>query len=140
MLKYLAWLAVGMGVSLPVAAEVIEDYQSPGCRYEGAVDADGKPEGKGVWQCRDGRSYTGQFKQGRFNGKGVYSVRAEKTVFLEPFNANSTKLRNMDLDGRFKNGVADGRFNVSQDGAPLFVMTFDKGMMKEVVMPKNAKK
>ncbi|STZ76194.1 hypothetical protein [Bergeriella denitrificans] len=140
MWKYTALLAAGLGFSLPAAAEVINDYQGAGCRYEGAVGKDGKPEGKGEWRCRDGRSYSGQFKQGRFHGKGVYSVRVTLPVFLETFNVNSTKLRDMDLDGTFRNGYADGSFKVSQGGTLLFVMKFDKGMMQAVNLPNAAKK
>ncbi|QEY23108.1 hypothetical protein [Neisseria animalis] len=139
MLKYIALLGLGLGLSVPVAAAVINDYQGQGCRYEGAVK-DSKPEGKGVWSCQDGRSYSGQFKQGRFHGKGIYSVRVTKPVFLDSFNVNSTKLRGMDLEGTFRNGSADGRFKVLQNGTVLFLMTFDKGMMQAVDLPKAVKK
>ncbi|ROV55359.1 MORN repeat-containing protein [Neisseria chenwenguii] len=141
MLKRFIFLLPAFGLALPAAAAVIEPFQSKGCRYEGAVGKDGMPQGQGAWACQDGRSYKGGFKNGRFDGKGVYSVNVNpaKTIFIEPFNVNSTKLNKMVLEGMFKNGYAHGRFNVSQNGEALFVMKFDKGVMKEAKLA-NAKK
>ncbi|PSJ79973.1 hypothetical protein [Neisseria iguanae] len=140
MLKYIALLAIGLSVSLPASAEIINNYQNKGCRYEGTVK-DGKPEGQGNWQCQDGRSYKGGFKAGKFDGKGVYVANVgNNTIFLEPFNVNSTKIKGMTLSGRFQKGVAHGSFNVSQNDKLLFIMKFDKGMIQEVKLPKAAKK
>ncbi|MCP1659518.1 hypothetical protein [Neisseria perflava] len=133
-------LAVGMG--LFAHAATLDDYAGKGCRYDGAVGRNGKPEGQGVWQCRDGRRYAGQFQKGRFHGKGAYSVniRVGQEVFLEPFNVNSTKLNHMTLNGRFANGYAEGTFDVRKDGKPLFVMKFDKGIMTDAKLSKSIQK
>lgn len=64
--------------------------------------------------------YTGSFKNGKFDGQGVYTVAAGREVFLEPFNSDSTKFRNMALSGTFKQGLAHGRFAASQNGETLF--------------------
>ncbi|MDO5638418.1 MAG: hypothetical protein Q4G28_00945 [Neisseria sp.] len=136
MLKSAVFLALALGFSLPAAAEIIDNYQGNGCRYEGAVGKDGKPEGRGSWRCADGRSYSGQFKKGRFDGKGVYGAHVTRQMFLAPFNINSINLKNMDLEGRFENGLAQGTFKVFQDGEQRFVMKFERGMLQEVTLPK----
>ncbi|WP_416192483.1 hypothetical protein [Neisseria sp. CCUG12390] len=140
MLKYLVFLPLGLALWQPVNAAVIEPYQAKGCRYEGEVDKANKPHGKGEWACQDGRSYQGQFKNGRFDGKGIYTVNTVKPVFLEPFTVNSTRLNKMVLTGQFKQGLAEGKFQVTQNNEPLFVITFDKGMMKDVKLATQPKK
>lgn len=132
MWKYAAFLPVCLAWWQPLDAAVIDPYQTKGCRYEGEVDKTGKPHGNGTWACQDGRSYEGQFKNGRFDGKGTYTANTVQPVFLEPFSVNSSRLNKMALTGRFKQGFAEGRFQVTQNNQPLFVITFDKGMMKDV--------
>ncbi|CBA05131.1 MORN repeat family protein [Neisseria meningitidis 2001001] len=88
-------------------------------------------------RCQDGRNYTGSFKNGKFDGQGVYTVAANREIFIEPFNSDSTKFRNMVLSGTFKKGLAHGRFTVSQNGETLFIMKCENGMIKEVKLPKN---
>ncbi len=39
----------------------------------------------------------GSFKNGKFDGQGVYTVAANREIFIEPFNSDSTKFRNMVL-------------------------------------------
>lgn len=138
MLKYCAVLPLLALSALPAAGAVISPYQEQGCTYEGAVGKDGKPAGQGKWQCRDGRSYSGTFKNGKFDGKGSYSV-AGSGVFLEPFNSNSTKFRNMTLSGTFKQGMAHGSFTAEQNGETVFVMKCENGMIKEVGIPAKPK-
>ena len=140
MSKYLALPLLAAVLLQPVAAAVISPYQGSSCRYEGGVGKDGKPEGKGVWSCRDGRSYTGGFKKGRFDGKGVYTVSAGEEIFLEPFSSGSSKFRDMSLDGTFKDGFAHGKITAVKDGSPLFVMKYDRGNIVEVKLPKKAAK
>ena len=140
MLKHLI-LPLVAAVSLqPAAAAVLSPYQGGGCRYEGEVGKDGKPEGKGVWSCRDGRGYTGGFKRGRFDGKGIYTVSGGQEVFLEPFSSGSSKFRGMSLEGTFKDGMAHGKITAVKDGSPLFVMKYDRGNIVEVKLPKKAAK
>lgn len=134
MLKYSASLLLVF--SLPAAAEVINPYQAKDCRYEGAVNAQHQPEGKGVLQCAQGRRYEGQFKKGAFSGKGVYHVGSRTDGYLPPFNANATKLRNMVLSGTFKEGLAHGKFRVQKDSKNVFVITFKNGMMSDVKLAK----
>lgn len=102
MLKYLMCLPLSLLLWQPLNAAVIDPYQSKGCRYEGEVDQANQPHGNGVWSCQDGRSYKGQFKKGRFDGKGTYTVNTSNTVFLEPFSVNSTRLNKMVLSGQFQ--------------------------------------
>ena len=137
MLKHPAFLLSAIMFALPAPAAVLTSYQEAGCTYEGGVGKDGKPAGKGTWHCRDGRGYAGSFKNGKFDGQGVYTVAAGREVFLEPFNSDSTKFRNMALSGTFKKGLAHGRFTVSQNGETLFIMKCENGMIKEVKLPKN---
>lgn len=137
MLKHLAFLLPAMMFALPTSAAVLTSYQEPGCTYDGDVGKDGLLSGKGIWRCRDGRGYTGSFKNGKFDGQGVYTVAANREVFLERFNSDSTKFRNMALSGTFKKGLAHGRFTVSQNGETLFIMKCENGMIKEVKLPKN---
>ncbi|HFA5851175.1 TPA: hypothetical protein WMD43_000239 [Neisseria gonorrhoeae] len=120
MLKHLAFLLPAMMFALPAQTAVLSPYQETGCTYEGGIGKDGLPSGKGIWRCRDGRGYTGSFKNGKFDGQGVYTVAAGREVFLEPFNSDSTKFRNMALSGMFKQGLAHGRFAASQNGETLF--------------------
>ncbi|CBN87606.1 MORN repeat-containing protein [Neisseria lactamica] len=137
MLKHPAFLLSAIMFALPAPAAVLTSYQEAGCTYEGGVGKDGKPAGKGTWHCRDGRGYAGSFKNGKFDGQGVYTVAAGREVFLEPFNSDSTKFRNMALSGTFKKGLAHGRFTVSQNGETLFIMKCENGMIQEVKLPKN---
>lgn len=137
MLKHPAFLLSAIMFALPAPAAVLTSYQEAGCTYEGGVGKDGKPAGKGTWHCRDGRGYAGSFKNGKFDGQGVYTVAASREVFLEPFNSDSTKFRNMALSGTFKKGLAHGRFTVSQNGETLFIMKCENGMIQEVKLPKN---
>ncbi|WP_118816261.1 MORN repeat-containing protein [Neisseria lactamica] len=137
MLKHPAFLLSAIMFALPALAAVLTSYQEAGCTYEGGVGKDGKPSGKGIWRCRDGRGYAGSFKKGKFDGQGVYTVAAGREVFLEPFNSDSTKFRNMALSGTFKKGLAHGRFTVSQNGETLFIMKCENGMIQEVKLPKN---
>lgn len=44
-----------------------------GRRYEGEVNAQGKPHGKGVSTWPDGHRYEGEFRDGLPNGQGVYT-------------------------------------------------------------------
>ena len=108
-----------------------------GCAYDGDVGKDGKPSGKGIWKCQDGRSYVGTFKNGKFDGKGAYTVSGNRETFIEPFSSNSAKLRNMTLEGMFKKGKAHGNFTASQNGTPIFIMKCEDGMIKEVKLHKN---
>lgn len=85
MLKHLAFLLPAMMFALPAQTAVLSPYQETGCTYEGGIGKDGLPSGKGIWRCRDGRGYTGSFKNGKFDGQGVYTVAAGREVFLEPF-------------------------------------------------------
>lgn len=137
MLKHPAFLLSAIMFALPAPAAVLTSYQEAGCTYEGGVGKDGKPAGKGTWHCRDGRGYAGSFKNGKFDGQGVYTVAAGREVFLAPFNSDSTKFRNMALSGTFKKGLAHGRFTVSQNGETLFIMKCENGMIQEVKLPKN---
>lgn len=137
MLKHPAFLLSAIMFALPAPAAVLTSYQELGCTYDGGVGKDGKPAGKGTWRCRDGRGYAGSFKNGKFDGQGVYTVAAGREVFLEPFNSDSTKFRNMALSGTFKKGLAHGRFTVSQNGETLFIMKCENGMIQEVKLPKN---
>ncbi|WP_019272613.1 MORN repeat-containing protein [Neisseria lactamica] len=137
MLKHPAFLLSAMMFALPAASAVLSPYQEAGCTYEGGVGKDRLPSGSGTWKCQDGRGYAGSFKNGRFDGQGVYIVAAGREVFLEPFNSDSTKFRNMALSGTFKKGLAHGRFSVSQNGETLFIMKCENGMIKEVKLPKN---
>lgn len=137
MLKHPAFLLSAIMFALPAPAAVLTSYQEAGCTYEGGVGKDGKPAGKGTWHCRDGRGYAGSFKNGKFDGQGVYTIAAGREVFLEPFNSDSTKFRNMALSGTFKKGLAHGRFTVSQNGETLFIMKCENGMIQEVKLPKN---
>ena len=101
-MKYLALLPIAFMLGTPAIAETINPYQEKGCAYDGDVGKDGKPSGKGTWKCQDGRSYVGAFKDGKFDGKGVYTVSSNSETFIEPFSSNSAKLRNMTLEGVFK--------------------------------------
>ncbi|HGM3069252.1 TPA: hypothetical protein ACKN63_001949, partial [Neisseria gonorrhoeae] len=74
MLKHLAFLLPAMMFALPAQTAVLSPYQETGCTYEGGIGKDGLPSGKGIWRCRDGRGYTGSFKNGKFDGQGVYTV------------------------------------------------------------------
>ena len=121
-MKYLALLPVAFMLGTPAIAETINPYQEKGCVYDGDVGKDGKPSGKGTWKCQDGRSYVGAFKNGKFDGKGVYTVSDNSETFIEPFSSNSAKLRNMTLEGVFKKGRAHGNFTASQNGTPVFIM------------------
>ena len=98
-MKYLALLPIAFMLGTPAIAETINPYQEKGCIYDGDVGKDGKPSGKGTWKCQDGRSYVGAFKNGKFDGKGVYTVSGNSETFIEPFSSNSAKLRNMTLEG-----------------------------------------
>ena len=82
-------------------------------------------------------SYTGAFKNGKFDGQGVYTVSTNRETFIEPFNSNSTKFRNMVLSGTFKKGLAHGKFTASQNGETVFIMKCENGMIKEVKLPKT---
>ena len=137
MFKHFAFLPLAIVLALPASAAVLTSYQEPGCTYDGEVGKDGKPAGKGTWRCQDGRSYTGAFKNGKFDGQGVYTVSANRETFIEPFNSNSTKFRNMVLSGTFKKGLAHGKFTASQNGETVFIMKCENGMIKEVKLPKN---
>lgn len=139
-MKYLPLLSLALILGTPAVAATISPYQEPGCTYEGAVGKDGKPSGQGTWQCQDGRSYTGAFKNGKFEGKGTYTVNMTKETFIEPFNVNSTKLRNMTLEGNFKKGLAHGNFTAKQNGDTLFLLKCENGIIKEVKMPKATRK
>ena len=101
-MKYLALLPIAFMLGAPAIAETINPYQEKGCTYDGDVGKDGKPSGKGTWKCQDGRSYVGTFKNGKFDGKGAYTVSGNRETFIEPFSSNSAKLRNMTLEGMFK--------------------------------------
>jgi len=80
----------------------------------------------------------GAFKNGKFDGKGVYTVSSNSETFIEPFSSNSAKLRNMTLEGVFKKGRAHGNFTASQNGTPVFIMKCEDGMIKEVKLPKKS--
>lgn len=139
MLKNLALLPLGFLLALPASAAVITPYQEAGCTYSGETDKDNLPSGKGTWRCQDGRSYSGAFKNGKFDGKGAYTVATTREVFIDAFNSNSTKLRNMVLEGTFKQGLAHGRFTASQNGETVFVMQCENGMIKSVQLPTRKK-
>ena len=117
MSKYLALPLLAAVLLQTVAAAVVSPYQGSGCRYEGDVGKDGKPE-----------------------GKGVYTVSAGEEIFLEPFSSGSSKFRDMSLDGTFKDGFAHGKITAVKDGSPLFVMKYDRGNIVEVKLPKKAAK
>lgn len=78
------------------------------------------------------------FKNGKFDGKGVYTVSGNSETFIEPFSSNSAKLRNMTLEGMFKKGRAHGNFTASQNGTPVFIMKCEDGMIKEVKLAKKS--
>lgn len=137
-MKYLALLPIAFMLGMPAIAETINPYQEKGCAYDGDVGKDGKPSGKGTWKCQDGRSYVGSFKNGKFDGKGAYTVSGNGETFIEPFSSNSAKLRNMTLEGMFKKGKAHGNFTASQNGTPVFIMKCEDGMIKEVKLPKKS--
>ena len=82
MLKHLAFLLPTIMFALPAASAVLTSYQEPGCTYDGNVGKDGKPAGKGTWRCQDGRNYTGSFKNGKFDGQGIYTVAANRENYL----------------------------------------------------------
>ena len=138
MFKHFAFLPLAIMLALPASAAVLTSYQEPGCTYDGDVGKDGKPSGKGTWKCQDGRSYVGTFKNGKFDGKGAYTVSGNRETFIEPFSSNSAKLRNMTLEGMFKKGKAHGNFTASQNGTPVFIMKCEDGMIKEVKLPKKS--
>lgn len=139
MLKSLGWLALALWLPA-VQAAVIEPYQAKGCRYEGALNAARQPHGHGTWTCQDGRSYQGEFKNGRFDGKGSYTVNTAQEMFLEPFTSDSSKLNHMVLTGMFKQGRAQGIFRVTQNGEPVFIIKFDRGIMQDVQLADKPKK
>ena len=108
MFKHLAFLPLAIMLALPASAAVLTSYQEPGCTYDGDVGKDGKP-----------------------------AVSANRETFIEPFNSNSTKFRNMVLSGTFKKGLAHGKFTASQNGETVFIMKCENGMIKEVKLPKT---
>lgn len=107
-------------------------YGERGCMYEGSTDAQKMPHGRGVWWCKDGRGYRGQFNHGSFHGLGEYAVPYQKGIMLEPFSVGSTKLRGMMLKGMYRNGVAHGPHQVFQNNRYLFNIEFDNGRISAV--------
>ena len=53
--------------------KMVKEYPS-GTRYEGEVNADGKPHGRGFSTYPDGRRYEGEWSDGKPHGQGVQST------------------------------------------------------------------
>ena len=117
MFKYFALLPLAIMLALPASARRPKFLSGTGlhlrrrCRQRRQTRRQ-----RTTWRCQDGRSYTGAFKNGKFDGQGVYTVSVNRETFIEPFNSNSTKFRNMVLSGTFKKGLAHGKFTASQNG------------------------
>lgn len=50
--------------------------------YEGARNEAGKKHGHGTWSAPDGRTYTGEWHDDKFHGKGKYSHNGARCVVL----------------------------------------------------------
>lgn len=141
MLKKILLLSLSlMAASAWSQAATLNPYLDHGCQYQGDVGQDNKPHGKGVWQCNDGRVYDGQFQNGVFHGKGNYHIPAKMTKFLDTFGTHSTYLNNATLHGQFEKGRANGDFDIVRHGEIEYVITFNKGIMQAVNLPKKATK
>ncbi|ULJ63074.1 hypothetical protein MIS46_03195 [Wielerella bovis] len=128
------WISlILLTAALPIMAQ--SKMVHNGCHYQGDV-ANGKPHGKGVLTCPDGRIYTGEFAQGEFHGTGQFVSPNAPNVFLSPFGMRSGKLKGFVLNGKFRHGSAVGTFKVYQNGKHLLNMVFDKGMLKNVTATK----
>lgn len=138
-----ACLAVGLcfAVNMVAAADaVLNHYGADGCRYQGAVNRQNQPDGKGAWVCADGRSYTGQFKNGQFHGVGRYVVPNQPGIYLEPFGVTSGKFKGMVIEGRFRNQMAEGMHRVFQNGEAVLQVAFEHGVIQSVTLPKQKKR
>lgn len=128
-----AWVVV---ISVQAAAAaVLPNYGGEGCQYQGETNRSGQPEGKGAWVCADGRSYTGQFKNGRFHGQGQYVVPERAGIYLEPFDVTSGKFKGMVLSGHFRNQLAEGTHLVFQNGEAVLQVVFEHGVIQSVTLP-----
>lgn len=123
-------------ILLPLFAHAqTQTLQYNGCQYQGEV-AQGKPHGKGVLTCADGRIYTGGFAQGDFHGKGQFvSPNRTEPIYLAPFGLRSTQVKGMVLVGEFERGNAKGRFRVLQNGEHIYNMDFEKNILKSMSLP-----
>jgi hypothetical protein len=86
------------------------------CTYTGEVDADKKPNGKGVatWSIGDGVKYDGEWVHGDMEGNATYKVRTGD-VFVGTFKANK---------------YSKGRYTLAS-GGDYFVGTFKDGQPDE---------
>jgi serine/threonine protein kinase len=86
------------------------------CTYTGEVDADKKPNGKGVatWSIGDGVKYDGEWVHGDMEGNATYKVRTGD-VFVGTFKANK---------------YSKGRYTLAS-GGDYFVGTFKNGQPDE---------
>ncbi|MGF6148514.1 Uncharacterized protein conserved in bacteria [Kingella potus] len=139
MLKNILLLLTAL-TALPAHAASLPSYGGQGCAYEGAVGADNLPEGQGVWTCANGNRYEGAFKNGKFNGKGRFTVTQRGDIFLEPFGVYSAYFKGMTVEGGFQNNRASGRHKIFENGQQLFDVRFDKGIMKDVKLTAKPKK
>ena len=67
-------------------------------KYEGDMDAQGRPDGQGVAWYDDGSHYEGSFKAGKLNGKGIY-YNSDGSYFKGNFKDDS----NIELEGKWYN-------------------------------------
>ena len=66
-------------------------YWNDGDRYEGEW-RNGKYEGKGIYYWNDGDRYEGEFRNGKAEGKGIYYYNKEPFPSILPFLQSSSYL------------------------------------------------
>ena len=125
--------------ALPCAAASLPSYGGQGCAYEGALGKDKLPDGQGVWTCANGNRYEGAFKNGKFDGKGRFTVPQRGDLFLEPFGVYSAYFKGMTLEGGFQNNRATGRHKVFENNQQVFNARFEKGIMKNLQLSAKPK-
>ncbi|SUA24210.1 MORN repeat protein [Neisseria gonorrhoeae] len=119
MLKHLAFLLPAMMFALPAQTAVLSPIRKPAAPTKAGSERRASFRQRHMALPGWARLYR-FIQNGKFDGQGVYTVAAGREVFLEPFNSDSTKFRNMALSGTFKQGLAHGRFAASQNGETLF--------------------
>ena len=96
--------------------------------YTGEIDKDGKPVGKGVFKTQNSKgqkyTYTGGFKDNRFDGQAVLQFengRRTETTYVDGAQSGRTKqyVNNiLRFDGELKDGIANGNGTFyKQDGS-----------------------
>lgn len=86
--------------------------------YKGEWNKDKRPHGKGTLTLNDGQVYTGEFKDGKYDGQG--ELRMLRQTYTGGFKngvyhgCGTTRLKNGDmLEGNYENGLKEGEFTLT---------------------------